>query len=181
MSIAESSPSSAPPATAELMEQILYEVKRVVVGQDRFLERVMVAILAGGEATVRGVDGVQAGDVATLVRTLAQERQLVAAATGATDWVSDGRAVLAVENGHPWLQLVTGTGCMATSVVAAFVAVHPNPLEATAAALAAFGLAAEQAAQEAQGPGTLQARLLDSLHGLTPAQLAQGARLRRVA
>lgn len=140
-----------------------------------------VAILAGGEATVRGVDGVQAGDVATLVRTLAQERQLVAAATGATDWVSDGRAVLAVENGHPWLQLVTGTGCMATSVVAAFVAVHPNPLEATAAALAAFGLAAEQAAQEAQGPGTLQARLLDSLHGLTPAQLAQGARLRRVA
>ena len=29
--------------TAQLMEQILYEVKRVVVGQDRFLERVMVA------------------------------------------------------------------------------------------------------------------------------------------
>jgi hypothetical protein len=29
------------------MEQILYEVKRVVVGQDRFLERVMVAMLAG--------------------------------------------------------------------------------------------------------------------------------------
>ena len=33
------------PATAELMEKILYEVKRVVVGQDRFLERVMVALL----------------------------------------------------------------------------------------------------------------------------------------
>jgi len=32
--------------TAQLMEQILYQVKRVVVGQDRFLERVMVAILA---------------------------------------------------------------------------------------------------------------------------------------
>jgi MoxR-like ATPase len=57
MSIAESSPSSAPPATAELMEQILYEVKRVVVGQDRFLERVMVAILAGGHLLVEGVPG----------------------------------------------------------------------------------------------------------------------------
>ena len=36
------------PDTAQLMEQILYEVKRVVVGQDRFLEHVMVAILAQG-------------------------------------------------------------------------------------------------------------------------------------
>ncbi len=39
------------------MEQILYEVKRVVVGQDRFLERVMVAILAQGHLLVEGVPG----------------------------------------------------------------------------------------------------------------------------
>ena len=45
------------PATAELMEQILYEVKRVVVGQDRFLERVMVALLASGHLLVEGVPG----------------------------------------------------------------------------------------------------------------------------
>ncbi len=44
-------------ATAALMEQILYEVKRVVVGQDRFLERVMVAMLAGGHLLVEGVPG----------------------------------------------------------------------------------------------------------------------------
>ena len=43
--------------TARLMEQILYEVKRVVVGQDRFLERVMVALLAGGHLLVEGVPG----------------------------------------------------------------------------------------------------------------------------
>ncbi|MDO5625936.1 MAG: AAA family ATPase [Pseudomonadota bacterium] len=43
--------------TAALMEQILYEVKRVVVGQDRFLERVMVALLAGGHLLVEGVPG----------------------------------------------------------------------------------------------------------------------------
>ncbi|MDQ7958720.1 MAG: MoxR family ATPase [Pseudomonadota bacterium] len=46
-----------PAATAELMEQILYQVKRVVVGQDRFLERVMVAMLAGGHLLVEGVPG----------------------------------------------------------------------------------------------------------------------------
>ena len=45
------------PDTAPLMEQILYEVKRVVVGQDRFLERVMVALLAQGHLLVEGVPG----------------------------------------------------------------------------------------------------------------------------
>lgn len=50
-------PSSSNSDTAELMEQILYEVKRVVVGQDRFLERVMVAILAQGHLLVEGVPG----------------------------------------------------------------------------------------------------------------------------
>ncbi len=50
-------PTTVPNDTAQLMEQILYEVKRVVVGQDRFLERVMVAILAQGHLLVEGVPG----------------------------------------------------------------------------------------------------------------------------
>ncbi len=45
------------PETAQLMERILYEVKRVVVGQDRFLERVMIATLAQGHLLVEGVPG----------------------------------------------------------------------------------------------------------------------------
>jgi MoxR-like ATPase len=54
--------------TAQLMERILYEVKRVVVGQDRFLERVMVALLAQGHLLVEGMPGL----AKTLtVRTLA--------------------------------------------------------------------------------------------------------------
>ncbi|MFM7704985.1 MAG: AAA family ATPase [Rubrivivax sp.] len=44
-------------STATLMERILYEVKRVVVGQDRFLERVLVAMLAQGHLLVEGVPG----------------------------------------------------------------------------------------------------------------------------
>ncbi len=54
---------------ARRMEQILYEVKRVVVGQDRFLERVMVALLAQGHLLVEGAPGL----AKTLtVKTLAQ-------------------------------------------------------------------------------------------------------------
>ena len=66
-----STPSDTPQA-ATLMEQILFEVKRVVVGQDRFLERVMVAMLAQGHLLVEGVPVL----AKTLtVKTLAQAMQ----------------------------------------------------------------------------------------------------------
>ena len=56
--------------TATLMERILYEVKRVVVGQDRFLERVLVAMLAQGHLLVEGVPGLaKTLTVKTLART----------------------------------------------------------------------------------------------------------------
>src|SRR6056297_28243 len=42
---------------SNLMEKILYEVKKVVVGQDHFLDRVLVAILARGHLLVEGVPG----------------------------------------------------------------------------------------------------------------------------
>jgi MoxR-like ATPase len=52
-----------------VMERVLYEVKKVVVGQDRFLERVLVAVLAQGHLLVEGVPGL----AKTLtVKTLAQ-------------------------------------------------------------------------------------------------------------
>ena len=54
-----------------LMERILYEVKRVVVGQDNFLERVLVAILAQGHLLVEGVPGLaKTLTVKTLARTI---------------------------------------------------------------------------------------------------------------
>ncbi len=65
-------PSTPEPAqTAQLMEKILYEVKRVVVGQDRFLERVMIAMLAQGHLLVEGVPGLaKTLTVKTLAETL---------------------------------------------------------------------------------------------------------------
>ncbi len=57
--------------SADLMERLLYEVKRVVVGQDHFLERVLVAILAGGHLLVEGVPGLaKTLTVKTLARTM---------------------------------------------------------------------------------------------------------------
>jgi len=57
--------------TSRQMEQVLYEVKKVVVGQDHFLERVLVAILAQGHLLVEGVPGLaKTLTVKTLARTL---------------------------------------------------------------------------------------------------------------
>ncbi|MDT7837135.1 AAA family ATPase [Aquabacterium sp. OR-4] len=62
---------STPASPAALIEQVLYEVKRVVVGQDRFLERVMIALLAQGHLLVEGVPGLaKTLTVRTLAATL---------------------------------------------------------------------------------------------------------------
>jgi len=56
---------------ASQMQRILYEVKKIVVGQDHFLERVLVAILAQGHLLVEGVPGLaKTLTVKTLARTV---------------------------------------------------------------------------------------------------------------
>ena len=69
MTMTDSTKASNDAAT--LMERVLYEVKRVVVGQDAFLERVMVAMLANGHLLVEGVPGLaKTLTVKTLAQTL---------------------------------------------------------------------------------------------------------------
>ena len=146
-----------------------------------------IAALAGQEGMVRGVESVAAGaDPQALAGELARRWRTVVAITGARDVVSDGGRTLGVDNGHPWLATVTGTGCMSTTAVAAFVAVEPDHLLAAAAALACYGLAAERAAVTdahrsaapgAFGPGSFKVALLDRLYHLSPQDLAAGARI----
>ncbi len=58
-------------SVAEEMQRVLYEVKRIVVGQDRFLERVLVAMLAQGHLLVEGVPGLaKTLTIKTLARTV---------------------------------------------------------------------------------------------------------------
>ena len=58
---------------------------------------------------------------------------------------------------------------MSSALTGCFLAAKPDePLEAAAEALAAFGVAAEDAAAGAGGPGTFHARLYDALYALDP-------------
>jgi hydroxyethylthiazole kinase len=138
-----------------------------------------IATLAGREAEIRGVESIAAADSgAELARAAAQMLGTVAAVTGPTDHVSDGERVIAVSNGHELLGTVSGTGCMSTAVTGSFLAAKPGePLEAAAEALVAFGLAGEDAARDAKGPGTFHAALYDALYNLDPTTLDERARV----
>jgi hydroxyethylthiazole kinase len=138
-----------------------------------------VATLLGVEAEVRGVESIGAGgDPAELARAAAGALRLVASVTGPVDHVSDGEKVLAVANGHELLGRVTGTGCMSSALTGCFLAAKPDaPLEAAAEALAAFGVAGEEAAHDAKGPGSFHVNLYDALASLEPDTLDQKARI----
>ena len=136
------------------------------------------AVLAGLEANISGVESLSATeDAASVAFKFAQQHGCVAAVTGPIDVVTDGSRVFNVANGHPLMGKVTGTGCMATSVVAAYAAVEHDYVMAAASALAAYGLAGEIAAERAHGPGTFQVHLYDALAGLTEEVLQRGARI----
>ena len=95
----------------------------------------------------------------------------VFAVTGPVDHVSDGARVTKVANGDPMLATVTGTGCMSSAVTGCFLAVAASPFDAAVEALVAFGVAGEDAARDAKGPGTFHANLYDALAALDPATL----------
>jgi len=97
--------------------------------------------------------------------------------TSAVDYVSDGERVVAVENGHPLMATITGTGCMSTAITGCFLAVGESTLDAAVAALVAFGVAGEDAAVGAKGPGSFHVNLYDALAALDPATLDARAKL----
>jgi hydroxyethylthiazole kinase len=138
-----------------------------------------VATLAGREAEIRGVEAIDASDSpAVLARAAARQLGCVAAVTGPVDHVSDGERSYAIANGHELLGTVSGTGCMSTAVTGCFLAARPQaPVEAAAEALVAFGVAGEDAAEEAKGPGTFHAALYDALYNLDPDTLDSRARV----
>jgi hydroxyethylthiazole kinase len=142
-----------------------------------------VATLVGVDAEVRGVESIGAGgDPADLAREAAAALGVVASVTGPTDHVSDGEVVIAVENGHALLAAITGSGCMSSALTGCFLAIRPErPLAAAAEALVAFGIAGEDAARDAKGPGTFHAALYDALANLDPDTVDARARAHEAA
>jgi hydroxyethylthiazole kinase len=135
-----------------------------------------LATIAGMEAKIRGVDSVSSGAPDSVARLAAARFGGTAVVSGAVDYVADATRVAEVRNGHPLMGRITGSGCMATAIVGAFLAVEPDPFLAAAEAMIAFGIAGELAAERSAGPGTFRPHLMDAVAALDEATILARAK-----
>ncbi len=95
---------------------------------------------------IKGVDaGTGNGNVVNIAKQATEELNTVAVITGKEDVVTDGERTILIRNGHSILTNVTGTGCLLTSVIGAFVAVEKDYVKATVATVTFYGVVAELA------------------------------------
>ena len=139
-----------------------------------------ILFLAGEGASSKGADSTQESGAALAgARELARRLACTVCVSGVVDYVTDGPRVLAVGNGSALMTKVTGLGCTATAICAAFAAVNKNPFEAALNACVTMKAAGEIAAEKSSGPGTLQLHFYDALYNLSARDIAERCRLER--
>ncbi|KAI5863111.1 TMP-TENI-domain-containing protein [Durotheca rogersii] len=128
-----------------------------------------------GESQVqqRGVDSGPSNasleELGRAARRLARLRRCVVVMTGKTDLVTAGETVYAIDNGHEYLGMVSGTGCCLGTTISAMIAAYPeDKLAATLTGLLLYTIAAEYAARrpDVQGPGTFSPAFIDELYNV---------------
>ena len=126
-----------------------------------------VARIAGEDVLTRGVDAADIeANLLGVAHSLARERGCTVVITGKDDIVADMKRAIWVQNGHPMMANVVGTGCMATSVIGAFAAVETDHVVASVSGLICYEVAAEIAALVAAGPGSFKENLYDAVYNL---------------
>lgn len=166
----------------------------------RLLKEIQFAVIRGniseiktvysGSGSTKGVDADVAdaitdenlAETAAFAKKLSKTTGAVIAITGAIDIIADANEAYAIRNGVAAMSKITGTGCMLSGVVAAYVAANPdNKIKAVTAAVAAEGLCGEIAAgkTKAEGAGTLSLRayLIDAMSNLDGKTLEEGAKV----
>lgn len=164
-----------------LLEDVRFSVIRGNISE--------IKALALGGASTKGVDADEADAVTTktldstvaFAQSFARKIGTVIAITGAVDIVTDGAAAYLISNGHEMMSKITGSGCMLSALMGAFLAASADqPLEAAAACLCAMGYCGEQAygkmASKNSGNSTYRNDLIDAIFNLDGALLNAGAR-----
>lgn len=163
--------AGATPYRNEVLKALLKKKPSVIRGNGSEI------LALQGKSAARGVDSANASvEALDAARDLAKRSGGVVAVTGAVDYVTDGKRLAAVANGHPLMARVTATGCGLTALVGAAVAVADEPFVGTLHALAIYAVAGEMAAQRADGPGTFRAHFLDALARIDKPSLAERLR-----
>ena len=154
----------------QLLEQVQFSVIRGNISE--------IKTLANGQGTTKGVDANVADTVtretlpqaAAFAKAFARKTGAVIAITGAIDIVADGETAYCIENGHPMMSSVTGTGCQLSAMTAAYVTANPeHPLEAAAAAVCAMGICGEIAQERLSpldGNSSYRSYIIDAVYHL---------------
>ncbi|MGE4569323.1 MAG: hydroxyethylthiazole kinase [Bacteroidales bacterium] len=123
-----------------------------------------IAALLNASPGTKGVDStISSLSAIDAARSLACEYGTIVSVSGPSDFITNGKQVIEVKNGHPLMAKVTGLGCTASALTGAFAAVQPDPFAAAIHAMLTMGIAGEVAASRANGPGSLQVEFLDTL------------------
>lgn len=129
--------------------------------------------LLNNKADGCGIDSgktAEEGDALKTAQDAAKKFKCVFAVTGEVDNISNGKQAIVLNNGHPLLQDITGSGCMATTLCACCAAVSDDMLAAAALGIVIMGQSAELAAnflEKKDGPGMFKVRLIDAVYHVT--------------
>lgn len=145
--------------------------------------------IAGLASSTNGVDASQKDRINNheqgieFVSSLAKQCHCIVAATGATDYIACDKKAVAIENGHPQLSAITGTGCMTTSLVGSFAGAVDNLFEATVYGVLTMGIAGE-IAYETSGDkknGSFHMAVLDAVSNMNGDVLKKRAEIYETA
>lgn len=146
----------------ETVKAILEQVKLSVI-RGNLSE---IAFISGEEAQSKGVDNSEEESFLKklqIAKKAAYKWNTIIAVTGKNDLITDGERQVKIQNGTCMLSKITGTGCMTTALIGAFLTEKTDPLMAAAAGIAVMGIAGEVAEEYAgnSGTGSFKTALMD--------------------
>lgn len=113
-------------------------------------------------------------DNGNLIKEVANKLNATILASGPIDILSDGETTIAIDNGDDMMPLITGSGCMLSSIVGSCVGASA-PLEGSLVAILAMNIAGEKARakvdEKDEGTGSFRAYLIDYLYKTTSESL----------
>jgi len=131
-----------------------------------------IRALAEASSQTRGVDSLETAEAAIeAAGLLSRQFGLVVSVSGPVDYIIRDRDLVGVANGHPLMPRVTGLGCTASALTAAFAAVNPDYFLAAAGAMAIMGIAGELAGENCAGPASFELAFLDWLYRLSDQEI----------
>ncbi|WP_418965467.1 hydroxyethylthiazole kinase [Cetobacterium sp.] len=150
-------------ARKNLIKSLLKEVKFSVI-KGNMAE---IKAILDMESLSRGVDSLEGNDSGEeLVRLASKKFDTVIAITGEVDYIGDEKTVFKLNNGHKIMGLVTGTGCMISSLIGSFLGGGNSPVVSAVAGVLAMGIAGELAEKNFIGTGTLKVNIMDNISNL---------------